>query len=97
LVNSQAEQASGIGSMDQSQHGSRIVYPTLPATFTEGDIASLFNVSVDEKTWASTVARRAPSPLRSQSGGHLEYPKRGHFRHFAPKRNCYRLVKSTNG
>jgi len=61
LVNSEAEKETGIGGTDQSQHGSRIIYPTLPTTFTEGDLATLFKMSVDEKLWASTVARRGSS------------------------------------
>jgi hypothetical protein len=47
--------------MDQEQRSSRIVYPKLPATLTENDLARLFDVTSEEWAWARTVARRGPS------------------------------------
>jgi hypothetical protein len=46
--------------MDQEQRSSRIVYPKLPATFTEIDLPRLFGVTSEEWAWARTVARRGP-------------------------------------
>src|ERR1035438_9065097 len=51
----------GVGSMDHSQYGSRIVYPRMPEPLTESDLAGLFTVSPQEDHWARTVARKGPS------------------------------------
>jgi TnpA family transposase len=47
--------------MAHSPHGSRIVYPSLPETLTEDDLARLFAVTSEEWAWARGVARRGPS------------------------------------
>ncbi len=46
--------------MAYSPHGSRIVYPSLPETLTEDDLARLSTVTSEEWAWVRGVARRGP-------------------------------------
>lgn len=47
--------------MIEADTGSRLVYPELPVPLTDSDLARLFTPTLDERDWATAIARSGPT------------------------------------